>query len=104
MGEHEIDPLVGWNLTLFGQFARRGAEPRFPDTRRAELLPLFLVWRHDFQRGQLPWQLRETSRRHSHLSPVVNLPKQRSRTAAEAEDRLFNHFPKSRPPRPRPAS
>lgn len=89
-----IDPIVAWNLLLFGRYARRVREVPFRVMRQLELHQLMAAY--DFRRalGLLPYQQKEAAQRRGAHTPVI--PLQRSKTAAAAEDTLFNRFPKTR--------
>lgn len=90
---HDAEAVLR-NLTLFGQFAVSARTTPLSIPRQCELLPLMAVYDRMRALGRLPWQLRAVAHHRGAVSPVI--PMQRSRTAMEAEDRVFNRWPRDR--------
>lgn len=67
----DLDPLVAWNLALFGKFTHRHLDPPFPGARRMTLWGYMALYDAAFAERRLPYQRREDLRRRIAVSPVI---------------------------------
>lgn len=93
------------NLKALAAYARSDMCPPFSPSRRSLLNRLIRAHWADRVFERVPWQVREhlgiglddwiAQHPDSGRTSRVVIPFQRSRSGAEAEDRLFNRFPKT---------